>query len=241
MSERFSRLPLYCQLANTIEDKITSGVWKTGDRIPSEQELGEQYGMSRITVRKAVEELERQGRVEKIQGKGTFVIGRSIVQNLGNLYSFTHEMERQGKVSSTRLLERRIEKASHRLSLNLGVEKGEDVIYVERLRCADHNQPIMLERAYFSAASYPFIMDIDLDTQPLYQTLEDSYGVHIDKAIERFKACELTPEECDKLECQPKQYGLLVKRTAYSKDSVVCFSSTVSSGDMFEFTLKLEE
>lgn len=240
MNELYLKIPLYCKLAEAIEEKINAGIWKPGTKIPSERELSAMYGMSRITVRKAIDELERQGRLEKVQGKGTFVISKSIVQKLGDVYSFSKEMEKQGKISSTQLLSRKIITAEHKLSVNLGMEEGEEVIYVERLRCADDEQPIMVERTYFSKARYPFVMDIDLNHVSLYRTLEETYGLRINKAIERFKACELTPQECKQLRCPKKQFGLLVKRTSYCDDALVCYSTIVSKGDIFEFTVKLE-
>ena len=69
MEEYYQKLPLYCQLAETIEKKIDSGEWSVGTCIPSERELSSIYNMSRITVRKAIDELERKGKLEKVQGK----------------------------------------------------------------------------------------------------------------------------------------------------------------------------
>lgn len=239
MNEAFYKIPLYCQLAEAIEDKIEKGLWKTGTQIPSERELSELYNMSRITVRKAIDELERQGKLEKIQGKGTFVLSPSIVQNLGNVYSFTNEMDKQGKISSTQLVTREIIPADQKLCEKLNIEEGMDVIYLERLRCADGNQPIMVEKTYFSKDRYPFVMDIDVNHVSLYQTLENVYGIVINQAVERFKACELTTKECKQLHCPKKQFGLLVKRTSYSNDQIICYSTIVSKGDIFEFTVTL--
>lgn len=235
----YDRLPLYCQLADIIEEKIDSGVWKKGMMIPSERELCKQYDMSRITVRNAIDGLVRQGKLEKVQGKGTFVQGRSIIQNLGNVYSFSREMEKQGKISSTILVCREQTKANAKIAGALGIEEEDQVIYVERLRCAEH-VPIMLEKSYFPMEHCGCVWEMDLDSQPLYKTLEEQYGIVINKAIETFKACELNSYECKLLGCKPKQYGLLVKRTSYCNDRIVCYSSIVSKGDVFEFTVKLE-
>lgn len=238
MNYDYNKLPIYYQLSKTIEKNIEDGVWKKGEAIPSERVLSEQYNVSRITVRSAINELVLQGKLEKVQGKGTFVIGRSIVQNLGSLYSFTREMEKQGKISSTKLVHMDIITADSKIAKNLGIGPHEKIIYVERLRCADE-QPIMLERTYFKHDDYQFILDIDLKTKSLYQTLENEHGIYINKAIETFKACELTIDEAEKLHCLPRQYGLLVKRTSFTGEKVVCYSTIVSKGDIFEFTIKL--
>jgi len=239
MNEAYNRIPLYCQLADSIETKINDGTWKQGMKIPSERELSNLYGMSRITVRNAIDELARQGKLEKIQGKGTFVLSKSIVQNLGNVYSFSREMEKQGKISSTKLICKDYVKADSKLSFRLGIEEGEPVVCITRLRCADHQVPIMIERTYFALNDYNFILNIDLEKESLYRSLENKFGIVINKAIETFKACELNPNECKLLHCAKNQYGLLVKRTSYCNDKIVCYSTIVSKGDIFEFTVKL--
>lgn len=233
------KIPLYYKLAKIMEEKIESGVWKKGEKIISERDLCEMYGMSRITVRNAVNELVRQGRLEKVQGKGTFVVGTKIIQNLGNLYSFSKEMEKQGKISSTKLVNREIQKATLNIAKALGVEEGSEVIYIERLRCAE-DVPLMLEKTYFSKRDYGFVMDIDLENCPLYKTLDEKYGVIINRAIETFKACELNCHEARVLDCKSEKYGLLVRRTSYFDHEVVCYSSLVAKGDTFEFTVQLQ-
>jgi len=232
------KLPVYYRLAKQFEEKINSGVWKKGVAIPSERELCKQYNVSRITVRNAIEELVKPGKLEKIQGKGTFVVGRSIVQNLGNVYSFSKEMEKQGKITTTRLLKQQRLIIDHKLAIQLGINEGDEVIYVERLRCAEE-QPIMLEKTYFPSERYGFVLEMDLKNRQLYKSLEDDYGIIINKAFETFKACQLKNDECKVLECANNQYGLLVKRTSYASDQLVCYSTIVSKGDSFEFTVKL--
>lgn len=239
MKEYYQKLPLYCQLAETIEKKIDSGEWNVGTCIPSERELSTMYNMSRITVRKAIEELERKGKLEKVQGKGTFVLNQKIVQNLNAVYSFSREMEKQGKITSTKLLERSIIPADARVARNLKIEEGTPVIFLKRLRCDESGQAIMVEKTYFEESRFPYVMDMDFNSVGLYKTLEERYGIKIDKATERFKACELTSSECQLLKCPIRQYGLLVRRTSYSGDQLICYSSIVSKGDTFEFTVSL--
>lgn len=239
MIDSNNKVPFYYQLAKEIEEKIDNGEWKKGEKITSERELCEQYKVSRITVRNAINELEKKGKLEKIQGKGTFVLGKNIVQNLGNVYSFSKEMEKQGKITSTRLLVQKLIKADYKIASQLNIDEGSEVVYLERLRIAD-DLPIMLEKTYFDFSKYPFMLTIDLKTKSLYKSLENDFGIIINKAVERFKACSLTTEECNALNCHKGQYGLLVKRTSYSKDNIVCYSTIVSKGDIYEFTVKLE-
>lgn len=233
------KTPLYFRLSEEFSEKINDGTWQLGSRIPSERELVSMYGLSRITVRNAIEACVRQGKLERIQGKGTFVVNRSIVQSLGNLYGFSQEMERQGKISSTKLLSRVIIAATEKLAAHLNVVPDSSVIFLERLRCAEGDTPILVERTYFPLDEYEFVLDIDLANRSLYRTLRDEYGIRINRAVEVFKACELDPLECRLLNCRKNQYGLLVKRTSYMDDRLICYSTIVSKGDVFEFTTEL--
>ena len=238
MVDAYNKAPLYCKLAEKLEEKIDDGTYKPGDKIPSERELCDLYNVSRMTVRLAIDELERLGKIEKVQGKGTFVLSKSIVQSLNNVYSFSREMKKQGKISSTRIIVREVIEANSKISKHLGIKEGEKVIYLERLRLAE-NVAIMVEKTWFPYEKYYFLMNIDFNTKGLYKTLENDYGIVINKATETFKATELNTNETKMLNCHKNQYGLLVKRTSYMNDEIVCFSTIVSKGDIFEFTIQL--
>ncbi len=238
MSNVYNKVPLYCKLAEQLDEQIKNGTLKKGEKIPSERELCEIYNVSRMTVRLAIDELDRQGKIEKIQGKGTFVLNTSIVQNLNNVYSFSKEMEKQGKISSTKILKREIMAANYSIASHLGINENDQVVYLERLRLAE-DVAVMVEKAWFPYHPYEFLLSIDFSRKGLYKTLEEDYGIRINHATETFKATELNNYECSLLNCPKKQYGLLVKRTSYSDDKIVCYSVIVSKGDIFEFTVQL--
>lgn len=238
MQETFNKVPLYCQLASKIAEQIENGTYQEGDRIPSERELCNIYHVSRMTVRLAIDELVRKGKIEKSQGKGTYVSNKSIVQSLNNVYSLSKEMEKQGKISSTQIIKREIVPADYKVAKHLGIEEGEQVVFLERLRLAE-NVAVMVEKAWFPYHSFAFLLNIDFTKKGLYKTLEEEYNVKINRAIETFKATELNSHECNLLHCRKNQYGLLVKRTSYCNDKTICYSTIVSKGDIFEFTVQL--
>lgn len=239
MIDILSKMPIYCQLAETIEEKINDGTYPKGEKIPSERELCEIYNVSRTTVRLAAEELERKGKIQRIQGKGTFVLNKRIIQNLGNVYSFSKEMEKQGNISSTKIIRREIIECDHKIARHLSIKEGDSVVYLERLRLAE-DVAIMVEKSWFPCPQFEFLLNIDFTNKGLYKTLESEYSVRIDRAVESFKATELNPVECKLLSCKKNQYGLLVKRTSYSGSRIVCYSTIVSKGDIFEFTIELK-
>ncbi len=233
-----SRIPLYYQIIDLIEDKIRTEEWLRGSQIPTEKELCDFYGVSRITIRKAIEELTRSNRLIKIQGKGTFVAEQPIKQTLGSIYSFSQEMEKQGKISSTRIISAEIVEADEKLSQRLNLNVGSKVIELKRLRLASE-KPVMYERTYFDYNRYHRLLEYDLNKYGLYNVLQNQLKIKSTKAEERFRACELTTNEAKLLECEPYSYGLVVQRTLYQNDEVVCWSSLVSKGDSFEFNVVL--
>lgn len=233
-------IPLYSQLVSIIDDNIKNDVWKKGSKIPSERELSEIYNVSRITVRNAISELENQGKLERVHGKGTFVVGNSIIQNLGNVYSFSKEMEKQGRISTVKVINNTVE-INDAIGSKLGLSKGSKIIRLKRLRIDEKGTPIMVENTYFPFDKYKFVLEVNWDKFPLYKTLEDNYGIRINKAIETFKACQLRDDEANLLNNPIGYYGLLAKRTSFQDNEVVCYSSIVSSGDVFEFTVKLND
>ncbi|MGI6608723.1 MAG: GntR family transcriptional regulator [Erysipelotrichaceae bacterium] len=240
MYDIYNKVPLYYKLADTIEEKINDGVYPKGEKIPSERELCEIYGVSRMTVRLAIDELVKKGKLEKVHGKGTYVLSKSIVQNLNKVYSYSREMDKQGKVSSTRMIKRNIVEADEKLATKLRVNVGEKLIYIERLRLAE-NVPIMVEKTWFIRSVTPFLLDIDFVEKGLYKTLDEDYGIRFNKAIETFKATQLNSYECRLLNCPKDQYGLLIKRVSYCNDKIICCSSIVSKGDIFEFSVVLSD
>lgn len=231
--------PLYWQLAEKLEEKILNNTYSIGDKLPSERELCNLYNVSRMTVRLAIDELERKGKIQKKQGRGTFVINNGIVQNLKNVYSFSKEMESQGKISSTQIVTREVVEADDKLSKKLDIKYREKVIFLERLRCAN-DVAIMVEKTWFPYKGFEFLLDADITTYGLYKTLEKYKGIIINKATETFKATVLNHRECKLLKCKNNQYGLLVKRTAYFNERLISYSTIVSKGDVFEFTIQLK-
>src|SRR5438105_13008663 len=98
---RKSPLPRYYQLKEIMREKVRAGEWKPGDLIPSERELGEKYGISRMTARQAITDLVKEGLIYREQGKGTFVSQRKITPQLNQPTGFTEDIRARGQLTST--------------------------------------------------------------------------------------------------------------------------------------------
>lgn len=236
-----SEIPLYDQLMSELEREIDKGRWKKGEKIPSERVLSQMYDVSRITVRAAIEKLARAGMLERIQGKGTFVSDSKIKQELGNLYSFTEEIKKQGKISHTKVLELSVVPADEITARKLDIEYKEDIIYLKRVRYDANEVALFLEKSYFPYEKYQFLLEENLEKNSLYEILNKKYKINFDNAVEKFKATKLLKSEKVILDTRDgdDDFGLLIRRTTYNNSKVEYYSTIITHGDIFEFEIEL--
>ena len=133
---------------------IDDGRWPAGHQVPPERELARTYGVSLITVRRALDELAREQRIERARGRGTFVLPSRIDRDLDEPLSFSEEMQRRGLSPQTRLIAAQPETAGEPVAAALDIEPGSPTLFVERLRLAD-GDPFLLEQAYLPAERFP--------------------------------------------------------------------------------------
>ena len=151
MVEANSVIPLYKQIVRALSDSIANGTYRPGDKLPTEAELIEQFGVSRITVRSAIKEIEDAGLVKRARGKGTFVSSDTQMYAADDRESFTHSCQLAGKQASTRVLAMGWDFPSLRDAKFLGVDDTQKVLRSRRLRLVD-DKPTMLETNSYSAA-----------------------------------------------------------------------------------------
>lgn len=174
-----SALPLYYQVRETVRQQIEAGQWKRGDLIPSESDLQEAFGVSRATIRQALQELVADGLLIRKQGRGTLVATPKIAEALPRLVSFTEEMRMQDMVPSTREATVEIVDAPKRVAEALATRPGERFLRIERVRCAN-GEPIVLLVSYL-----PRALGVDPSedfSESLYALLEGKYGVKFGRA-----------------------------------------------------------
>lgn len=174
-------VPLYLQLKNTIKGLIVGGEIKEGEKIDSEYELCKRYNVSRITVRNALSELEKEHYLVKKQGKGTFAMKPRIFRPLQDSVGFTESCNTAGMESSSIVLKREVQPLTEKFKEALKLENNDRILYIQRLRLAN-GSPIMLEDNYFSFHDYSFLMEEPL-TGSLYQLLYDKKNIICDRSI----------------------------------------------------------
>lgn len=224
--------PLYVQLMEELETSIRNGVYKPGDKIMTEAEMAREYGVSLITVRKAVGSLMEKGLVVRKQGKGTFVTKPKYSRNMKKLQSFTEMCEQMGVKPGARVLENRLIAAGKKVADRLGIEPGSNVVYISRLRLAD-GEPVQVEKSYFPL-KYAFLLEEDLNDGSMFECLKEKAGAKVASSEKMIELCRATAEEAALMDVKKGDYLLFVKSTAYDENGEPMYAGIqLINGDRF--------
>lgn len=229
-----SNLPLYQQLQRALREAIDRRILDADDALPPERDLAGEFGVSRITVRKAIDGLVSEGLLMRRQGSGTFVRGR-VEKNFSMLTSFSEDMRARGRNPRSEWLKRASGTVTPEEALTLRSSPGTPVFRFNRLRFAD-DAPMSLEYATIVAACLP---SLDAVETSLYLALEQA-GNRPVRALQRLRAVLLTREQAELLCAKPGDAGLLVERLGFLQNGrAVEFSQSYYRGDTYDFVAEL--
>jgi GntR family transcriptional regulator len=216
--DKESPLPLYCQLKDWLRELVGSGVLDIDDQVPPELMLCEELGLSRGTVRQAINELVNEGLLYRVQGHGTFVSGPKVEHSLGQRFTSLaedmreHAIPFQSEVLGCKLLQAGERRATSKLQLS----PSEQVVFLERLGRVE-GEPIVLALTYLPAALCPGLLEEDLTDRSLYQVLEQKYGLKLDRAIRTLELAPADEYEAQWLNIQKGDPIHLMRTVAYLK------------------------
>ena len=229
--------PLYLQLTRRIAAAIDAGALEPGRSLPPEREMAAMTGLSRVTVRKAVQALVQAGRLVQRRGSGTFVAPRveRVEQALSLLTSFSEDMARRGRTGRSVWLARALDAPSPEETMALGLSAHDRVARLERVRLADEI-PLAIERATLPAAILP---DPGAVETSLYAVLAGR-GFRPVRAVQRISAANLGARDAALLEVPVGAAGLRIERVAYLPSGrVVEFTRSLYRGDAYDFAAEL--
>ena len=235
-----SNIPYYIQLVAILKDNISSGDWKTGEKIPSEPELCDIYGVSRTVVRQALGELELEGLINRRKGKGTFVSEKKINESLvQKLMGFYQDMVDRGLKPVTKVLKHIVQPATPKIGEYLGVAPETPVFCIERLRYVE-GEPILLVTTYIPYSLCPQLAEYDLSNQSLYQVLEREFGLVISHGRRTIEAVPANKHEAQLLEVKEADPLLLLNSVTYLKNGTPLeYYHAVHRGDRSRFEVEL--
>lgn len=229
--------PLYQQLKEIIRAMIDKGELKPGDQIPSENELAERYKVSRITIRRTLADLVKEGLLSRKQGKGTFVAAPKIERELVSVSSFSDRMRSKGYIPGARVISIKLIEASSEVRKNLGLTEGELVIAIERLRLTN-GEPVVLENSFISYSAFPGVLEADINMGSLYQFLKEKYKIVPSSSKKTLELTIANEYEARLLQIYPGQPLFLLKALVLSDDNrPVEYVKTLLRGDRFKFQI----
>lgn len=239
MIDERSHVSLYYQVKEIMTENLKCGKWPINSKIPTEVELCRIYGVSRITVRQALAELEREGYLYRKQGKGTFVTTPKLEQRLSHFYSFSEEIRKMGLVPSTIVLDFALIQSDENISTNLNINRNSLIVAINRLRLAD-GEPYAIETSYIP---YDFVAGItkeDVEKNGLYKTLKEKFGIQPNEAVESFEAVLMQSEESKHLNAKNKAPALRLERYAYENSKLIEYCVSIIKGDKYKYKILLK-
>jgi GntR family transcriptional regulator len=235
-------MPLYEQIKAYILQGIQDGRYRPGERIPSERELADQLGVSRLTVHHAIKGLQQAGVLVAQVGRGTFVSPRPLSQQLEALTSFSEDMRSRGNAPSSRVLSARVYPAPDDIARFLDVRPGTQLAVLRRVRLAD-DQPMALETSHIVASQCPGIIErYDFERDSLYRVLRQEYGLVLAHAEQTIAARGATRDEAGVLGLKPNAPVLHMTRVLYTaNDRPLEYVISAYRGDLYTFHVVLRQ
>jgi GntR family transcriptional regulator len=228
--------PLYQQLHRALRQAIASRRLAPDEALPPERDMAQDLGVSRITVRKALDALADEGLVTRRQGAGTFVAAR-VEKSFSKLSSFTEDMLSRGRLPRSAWLRRTDGAVTPEESMILGLSPATPVYRFSRIRFAD-DSPMALEYSTVPGFCLPTKEAVETS---LYEAL-DKHGYRPVRALQRLRAVLFTSEQADLLAVAEGAPGLLIERRGFLRDGrAVEFTQSYYRGDAYDFVAELSD
>jgi GntR family transcriptional regulator len=231
--------PYYQQLKRILVKDIESNR-DEGDLLPSESELCTHYSVSRTVVRQALAELEGDGLVLKVKGKGTYVTGRKLNTSfVQHSLGFYESMARAGHTVRSKVISLHTEPCGVGLAKLVEIGVGDEVIRFDRVRSVD-GRPVQVVRAVLPARLFPGLAELDMTDRSLYQVLADSYGVRPATGHRAIDATALSREDARHLHAPEGQPALRIESVTRSAEGVLFeYYEAIYRGDSFRFEIEV--
>jgi GntR family transcriptional regulator len=233
------RVPRYYRIAEDLRERIRAGELRPGTRLDNQRALARRFSVTLMTLRQALEVLERENLIARRHGLGTFVAAPSIDYDILQLRRFAGDLLAQGESVETRLLGSRFAAADRRAAAALGLARDARVFVLERLRLVDA-RPMSLQRSFLPAAVGEEIARADLAATPLGEALEFKLGITVARARETVSAVRLGRREARELGCPAGAAAFESERVSFDPAGhAVVFDRVHIPGDRFRITREL--
>lgn len=234
-----SPVPLYTQVKENLRERILDGTYPAHAKLPAESELSTIFGVSRITVRQALSDLQKEGVIFKIPGKGTFVAKPKAFQQLTQLEGFGEAMSRMGYEIYNQVTSHKATAATPHVAQQLQVAVGAEVTEIKRIRHLNR-EPVSLEVTYLAQDIGERLAREDLATRDIFLILENDYGIPLGRADLQVDAILADETLAHALRVQQGSAVLRIERLTHRADGApLDFEYLYFRGDAFQYRLQI--
>ena len=236
-----SPIPLHYQLKEILQEMIENEDLKQGEPIPTERELCEIQGVSRMTVNKAIMSLVNEGLIYREQGKGTFVSIEKVNHEISRLKGFTEQMSENGVISKTKILSFKVTEATkqHKFELKMPEDENE-IIEIKRLRFSDE-QPVAIETVWLPYYLFNDMTRKIIENKSLYSIMREKYGYHPYKAKQTIEPIMLNEYESELLNQENRALALIFRRTTYlENETPIEYTKAIYRSDKYKYEIILK-
>jgi len=235
-----SRVPRYHQIAQTLRERIATSGQGPGERLDNQRSLAREFGVTLMTLRQALDLLERDGLIARRHGLGTFVARPAIDYDILQLRALAGDLSALGEDVATRFLRSHFAAADRRVAEALGLAEQAEVFVLERLRLVD-GEPVSFQASYLPAALGAEVSRFDLAVTPLRQVLTFKLGIEITAARETVSAVPLDRRAARELGCRPGLAAFRSDRVSVGADGTpIVYDRVFIPGDRFRITRNLK-
>jgi GntR family transcriptional regulator len=235
-----SPVPLYTQLRELLRQRILDGTYESHEQMPSENELVVRFAVSRITVRQALNDLQREGLIFRIHGKGTFVSRPKAIQSLARLEGLGEALSTSGFDISSHVLGHRVVRADAQVAEGLGISYRDEVMEIRRVRCINR-EPMSLDVTYFPVTIGRRVIKADLQRRDIFAILETDLGISLGNAELQLSAMLADAELAEILGLSSGAAVLRIQRLTHAAGGApIDFEYLYHRGDSFQYRINLE-
>jgi GntR family transcriptional regulator len=234
--DRSSPVPLYHQIGEAIIDTISRANLNPKTQIPSEEQLGKIFNVSKMTIRQALGKLVSEGILERRQGAGTFVSEEKIERSGTKLFSLYEDIQSRNLAPVTQVLEKKIIRPNKQVTQKLRLEKGDRIFKITRLRLANKT-PLTINVAHIPEKACPDLLEEDLTQGSLFQLLEEKCRIVVKFAEQNIQAIKASAYDAKLLRIAEGDPLLYMERCMCNQDEIpVVYYLNFLRGDKYTFT-----
>lgn len=231
--DRTRATPLWAQLLADLRTRLEEGEFN--ERFPTDQELVDEYGVSRHTVREAVRRIQAEGILDRRRGRGTYVKPVAFEQPLGSLYSLFRSIEAAGIEQTSVVLARDVRTDEH-VAERLDLEPDTELFYLERLRLAG-GAPLAIDRAWVPHEIAGPLLEADFAHTALYDELATLCGIHPETGSELIRPVILRETDAAQLDLEEGEAAFLIRRTTHAAGRPLEWRESLVRGDTYSFRI----